>query len=80
MDNCRRIPYFGDIGPYAVHAVIGGVIAATIVIIPFDSFINSISVALINFFCFMIGSVVALALDKFNQNITKEKVLQTDLV
>lgn len=71
---------FNRFYPYAFHAVIGVVIAATIVIIPFDSFINSISVALINFFCFMIGSVVALALYKFNQNITKEKVLQTDLV
>ena len=65
---------FNRFYPYAFHAVIGIVVAATIVIVPLDSFIHSISAALTNLFCFTIGGVIALALDKFNQGITGKKV------
>ncbi len=53
------------------HAIIGVVIAATLVIIPFASFTVSIGSFLINIFCFAIGVVAALALDKFNQSVEK---------
>lgn len=64
---------FNRFYPYAFHAVIGVVVAATIVIVPFDSFIHSISALLINIFCVIIGSVIALALNKFNQSISRKK-------
>ena len=53
------------------HAIIGVVIAATLVIIPFASFTASIGSCLINLVCFVIGVVAALALDKFNQSVEK---------
>ena len=53
------------------HAIIGVVIAATLVIIPFASFTTSIGSCIINLVCFVIGVVAALALDKFNQSVEK---------
>lgn len=49
------------------HAIVGVVIAATIMIIPFGSFIASVGSCLINVFCICAGIVAALLLDKFNQ-------------
>lgn len=51
----------------AFHAIIGVVIAATIMIIPFGSFTVSVTSALINVFFICFGIVAALLLDKFNQ-------------
>ena len=51
----------------AFHAIIGVVIAATIMIIPFGSFTVSVTSALINVFFVCFGIVAALLLDKFNQ-------------
>lgn len=51
----------------AFHAIIGVVIAATIMIIPFASFTVSIGSCLVNLICIVVGVVAALALDKFNQ-------------
>ena len=52
------------------HAIIGIVIAATLVIIPFDSFL-SVSSCLINLACLIIGIVAALLLDRFNSRFEK---------
>ena len=49
------------------HAIVGVVIAATIMIIPFDSFTASVSGCLVNIICLVVGIIAALALDKFNQ-------------
>jgi len=51
----------------AFHAIIGVVIAATIMIIPFGSFAASVSSAIVNVICIMAGIAAALALDNFNQ-------------
>ena len=53
------------------HAIIGVVIAATLVIIPFASFTAGIGSCLINIVCLVVGVAAALALDKFNQSVEK---------
>jgi len=52
--------------PQAFHAILGIVIAATVVIIPFDSF-TGVGISIINIICIAVGIVAALALDKFNK-------------
>lgn len=54
----------------AFHAIIGIVIAATVMIIPFESFTVSVASLLINVVCLGIGIIAALLLDKFNQKYT----------
>lgn len=56
----------------AFHAIVGIVIAATIMIIPFGSFTVSIGSCLVNIVCIVVGIIVALWLDKFNQKYEKE--------
>lgn len=56
----------------AFHAIIGVVIAATAMIIPFGSFTVSITSCIINVVCLVAGVVVALLLDKFNQKFEKD--------
>lgn len=51
----------------AFHAIVGVVIAATIMIIPVESFTLSVSGCIVNIICIAAGIVAALALDKFNQ-------------
>ncbi|MBQ3104764.1 MAG: DUF368 domain-containing protein [Lachnospiraceae bacterium] len=58
----------------AFHAIIGVVIAATVMIIPFGSFAASLTSCLVNVFCIAAGIVAALLLDNFNQRFEKEKV------
>ena len=53
------------------HAIVGIVIAATIMIIPVSSFITLSSI-IINLVCFAVGIVCALLLDKFNSSVSKE--------
>ena len=48
------------------HAIIGIVIAATVMIIPFGSFAASVSGCILNLVCLAAGVVIALMLDKFN--------------
>ena len=50
----------------AFHAIIGIVIAATVMIIPIGSF-TGIGISIINIICIAVGIVAALALDKFNK-------------
>lgn len=57
----------------AFHAIVGVVIAATIMIIPFGSFTASVSSCIINIVCIVAGIVAALALDKFNSKFPKEQ-------
>lgn len=57
---------------YAFHAIIGIVIAATIMIVPFQSFAASAGALVVNLICLAAGVVGALALDKFNSSIPKE--------
>ena len=49
------------------HAIVGVVIAATIMIIPFGSFTVSAVSCIVNIICLVAGVVAALFLDKFNQ-------------
>ncbi len=56
----------------AFHGIIGIVIAATVMIIPFGSFVTSVTGALVNVSCLVAGVVAALLLDKFNQRYEKE--------
>lgn len=63
---------FNHFYSFAFHAIVGIVIAATLVIIPFGSFTVSVSGAVVNVVCLVIGIVAALALDKFNQSVPKE--------
>ena len=58
--------------PYAFHAIIGIVIAATIMIVPFGSFAVSVGAAAVNIVCLVVGVIAALALDKFNSSVEKE--------
>ena len=53
----------------AFHAIVGIVIAATIMIIPFGSFARAL---VPNLICLVAGIVIALALDKFNSRFPKE--------
>ena len=57
---------------YAFHAIVGIVIAATLVIIPFGSFAQGVGPAVANIVCLAVGVVAALALDTFNQSVPKE--------
>lgn len=63
---------FNHFYSFAFHAIVGIVIAATLVIIPFGSFTASVSGAIVNMVCLVVGVVAALALDKFNQSVPKE--------
>lgn len=56
----------------AFHAIVGVVIAATIMIIPFTSFTESVASCVVNLICLAVGIVAALMLDKFNQKYTVE--------
>ena len=50
----------------AFHAIVGIVIAATIMIVPFGSFAASTGALVVNRICLVVGVVAALALDRFN--------------
>lgn len=52
------------------HGIIGIVIAATIVIIPFKSFTVGVKEAVINIVCIAAGIIIALVLDKFNSKVS----------
>ena len=56
----------------AFHAIIGIVVAATIMIIPFASFAASAGALAANLICLAVGVVGALALDRFNSRFPKE--------
>ena len=51
------------------HGIIGIVIAATLVIVPFQSFTESVSACLMNLMCIATGIVAALLLDRLNKTV-----------
>jgi len=57
----------------AFHAIVGIVIAATIMIIPVQSFTVSIASIVVNIICIVVGVIASLCLDKFNQTVVVEK-------
>lgn len=56
----------------AFHAIVGVVVAATVMIIPFASFTASLASCIVNLVCLVVGIVAALLLDKFNQKYAVE--------
>ena len=57
----------------AFHAIVGIVIAATVMIVPFGSFLASPAQCAINLVCIVVGVVAALLLDRFNSRVAVEK-------
>lgn len=57
----------------AFHAIVGIVTSATLMIIPFDSFMESGTQFLANSICLIVGVVSALLLDKFNSGVKRGK-------
>lgn len=55
----------------AFHAIIGIVIAATVMIIPYQSFTVSMNQCIVNLVCLAVGIIAALLLDRFNRSVTK---------
>ena len=55
----------------AFHGILGIVIAATVMIIPMESFLSAGS-AIVNVICIVVGIICALALDKFNSRVKVE--------
>ena len=53
----------------AFHAIIGIVIAATVMIIPYSSFAVSAGQCVVNLVCLAVGIVAALLLDRFNTSV-----------
>lgn len=53
------------------HAIIGIVIAATIVIVPFGSFAASVGACVVSLVCMVVGVIAALLLDRFNSRVDK---------
>lgn len=51
------------------HGIIGIVVAATVVIIPFQSFAAGVKETVINVICIAAGVAIALILDKFNSKV-----------
>ena len=58
----------------AFHGIVGIVIAATVMIIPFASFASSVQSALVNAVCLIVGVIFALLLDKFNSKVEVPEV------
>lgn len=56
----------------AFHAIIGIVIAATIMIIPFSSFTESPEAFTTNIICLCLGGIASLLLDRFNRKFSFE--------
>lgn len=56
----------------AFHGIVGIVIAATVMIIPFQSFIASAQQCIVNLICLVVGIIIALFLDKFNSSVEVE--------
>lgn len=57
----------------AFHAIVGIVIAATVMIVPYESFLTSTRSCLVNIFCLAAGVAAAQLLDKFNSRVSIEE-------
>lgn len=58
----------------AFHGIIGIVIAATVMIIPFSGFMESMQQAIVNTICIVAGILLALLLDRFNSRVQVPEV------
>lgn len=56
----------------AFHAIAGVVIAATVMIIPVDTFMISVGACVVNMLCLAVGVIAALCLDRFNAKFDRE--------
>ena len=56
----------------AFHAIVGIVIAATLMIVPYQSFAASAGALAANLICLVVGVICALALDRFNSRFPKD--------
>lgn len=56
----------------AFHTIVGVVIAATVMIVPYKSFVVSKESCVINAICLFVGVIVAYVLDKFNSRYVVE--------
>jgi putative membrane protein len=65
-------PLFEKHYSVSFHAIVGVVIAATIMIIPYESF-NTVPNVIVNCVCLACGVAAALALDKFNSKFADKK-------
>lgn len=54
------------------HAIIGIIIAATVMIIPFSSFTSSLTSCVVNIICLACGVITATALDRINTKIINQ--------
>ena len=57
----------------AFHAILGVVIAATVMIVPFGAFVASVGSCIVHVICLVVGAVAALELDKFNKKYEDQK-------
>ena len=60
---------FGLTIKFTIASIIGIIIAATLPIIPYASFISSVQSAVINALCLIAGVAAALLLDRFNRKV-----------
>jgi len=51
------------------HAIVGVVIAATIMIIPFGAIFSGVMACIVHLICLTVGVIAALLLDEFNKNV-----------
>ena len=58
---------------FAFHAIIGIVIASTLMILPYQSFVSSPVTCVINIVCLVCGVLFAWALGRFNSRFSKEE-------
>ena len=58
----------------AFHGIIGIVIVATIMIIPFSGFVTSITSCIVNIVCLVVGFIASLLLDRFNSKVKAESM------
>lgn len=56
----------------AFHAIVGVVIAATVMIIPVDTFMISVGACVVNMLCLVVGVIAALCLERFNAKFDRE--------
>lgn len=59
------------------HAIVGIVIAATIMIIPFDSIFSGIMPLIVHLICITVGVIAALLLDEFNKSVMAKENAQS---
>lgn len=59
------------------HAIVGIVIAATIMIIPFDSIFSGVMPFIVHLICITVGVIAALLLDEFNKSVMAKENAQS---